>query len=160
MLFFQKPIAKSTVTPKDLPNFAVVAPGIYRGAAPTAKGLEELKKLGVAHVIDLRIERKGQDDEAATAKRLGLQRTRIRMGREAPTNAQVKEFMDIVRQAGAKPVFIHCQHGADRTGAMVGIYRAVDCGWKFDEIWKEMRRYGFKTYLSELKDSVRKRVKR
>ena len=146
--------------PKDLPNFAVVAPGIYRGAAPTAKGLAELKKLGVAHVIDLRIERKGQDEEAAAAKRLGLERTRIRMGREAPTKAQVKEFMDIIRQAKAKPVFIHCQHGADRTGAMVGIYRAVDCGWKFDDIWKEMRRYGFKTYLVELKDSVRKRVKK
>ncbi len=146
--------------PKDLPNFAVVAPGIYRGAAPTAKGLAELKKLGVAHVIDLRIERKGQDEEAAAAKRLGLERTRIRMGREAPTKAQVKEFMDIIRQAKAKPVFIHCQHGADRTGAMVGIYRAVDCGWKFDDIWKEMRRYGFKTYLAELKDSVRQRVKK
>jgi len=148
------------VDPKDLPNFAVVAPGIYRGAAPTAKGLAELKKLGVAHVIDLRIERKGQDEEAAAAKRLGLERTRIRMGREAPTKAQVKEFMDIIRQAKAKPVFIHCQHGADRTGAMVGIYRAVDCGWKFDDIWKEMRRYGFKTYLAELKDSVRQRVKK
>lgn len=146
--------------PKDLPNFAVVAPGIYRGAAPTAKGLAELKKLGVAHVIDLRIERKGQDEEAAAAKRLGLERTRIRMGREAPTKAQVKEFMDIIRQAKIKPVFIHCQHGADRTGAMVGIYRAVDCGWKFDDIWKEMRRYGFKTYLAELKDSVRQRVKK
>ncbi|MEY3600834.1 MAG: hypothetical protein RL169_77 [Armatimonadota bacterium] len=160
MLFFQKPTPTPKVDPKDLPNFAVVAPGIYRGAAPTAKGLGELKKLGVAHVIDLRIERKGQDDEAAAAKRLGLQRTRIRMGREAPTTAQVKEFMDIIRQAKTKPVFIHCQHGADRTGAMVGIYRAVDCGWKFDDIWKEMRRYGFKTYLTELKDSVRQRVKK
>ncbi len=160
MLFFQKPTQTPKVDPKDLPNFAVVAPGIYRGAAPTAKGLAELKKLGVAHVVDLRIERKGQDEEAAAAKRLGLERTRIRMGREAPTKAQVKEFMDIIRQAKAKPVFIHCQHGADRTGAMVGIYRAVDCGWKFDDIWKEMRRYGFKTYLAELKDSVRQRVKK
>ena len=160
MFFFQKPTPTPKVDPRDLPNFAVVGPGIYRGAAPTAKGLAELKKLGVAHVIDLRIERKGQDEEAAAAKRLGLERTRIRMGREAPTKSQVKEFMDIIRQAKAKPVFIHCQHGADRTGAMVGIYRAVDCGWKFDDIWKEMRRYGFKTYLAELKDSVRKRVKK
>ena len=160
MLFFQKPATEPKVNPKDLPNFAVVAPGIYRGAAPTAKGLEELKKLGVVHVIDLRIENKGQDDEAAAAKRLGLQRTRIRMGREAPTDKQVKDFMAIIRQAKTKPVFVHCQHGADRTGAMIGIYRASDCGWKFDDIWKEMRRFGFKTYLAELKDSVRKRSKK
>lgn len=160
MFLFQKPQAAPRVNPKDLPNFAVVAPGIYRGAAPTAKGLEHLKQLGVVQVIDLRIERKGQDEEAAMAKRLGLQRTRIRMGREAPTVKQVNEFMEMVRQAKTKPVFVHCQHGADRTGAMIGIYRAVDCGWKFDDIWKEMRRYGFKTYLNELKDSVRKRAKK
>jgi protein tyrosine/serine phosphatase len=160
MIFFQKAQPAPKVNPKDLPNFALVAPGIYRGAAPTTKGLEELKKLGVVHVIDLRIERKGQDDEATTAKRLGFQRTRIRMGREAPTEKQVKTFIDIIRQARTKPVFVHCQHGADRTGAMIGIYRAVDCGWKFDDIWKEMRHYGFKTYLDDLKDSVRKRVKR
>jgi hypothetical protein len=43
---------------------------------------------------------------------------------------------------------------------MIGIYRAADCGWKFDDIWKEMRRFGFKTYLAELKDSVRKRSKK
>lgn len=160
MLFFQKPAAVQKVDARHLPNFAVVAPGIYRGAAPTPDGLAQLKKMGVVHIIDLRIERKGQDEEAAAAKGLGLERTRIRMGREAPTEKQVKEFMAIIRQAKTKPVFIHCQHGADRTGAMIGIYRAVDCGWKFDDIWKEMRRYGFKTYLAELKDSVRKRVKK
>jgi hypothetical protein len=43
---------------------------------------------------------------------------------------------------------------------MIGIYRAADCGWKFDDIWKEMLRFGFKTYLAELKDSVRKRSKK
>jgi protein tyrosine/serine phosphatase len=160
VLFLQKSAAVPKVDARHLPNFAVVAPGIYRGAAPTPDGLAQLKKMGVVHVIDLRIERKGQDEEAAAAKRLGLDRTRIRMGREAPTEKQVKEFMAIIRQAKTKPVFVHCQHGADRTGAMIGIYRAVDCGWNFDDIWKEMRRYGFKTYLAELKDSVRKRVKK
>jgi len=160
VLFFQKPAAVPKVDARHLPNFAVVAPGIYRGAAPTPDGLAQLKKMGVVHVIDLRIERKGQDEEAAAAKRRGLDLTRIRMGREAPTEKQVKEFMDIIRQAKTKPVFVHCQHGADRTGAMIGIYRAVDCGWNFEDIWKEMRRYGFKTYLAELKDSVRKRVKK
>jgi protein tyrosine/serine phosphatase len=160
VLFFQKLAAVPKVDARHLPNFAVVAPGIYRGAVPTPDGLAQLKKMGVVHVIDLRIERKGQDEEAAAAKRLGLDRTRIRMGREAPTEKQVKEFMAIIRQAKTKPVFVHCQHGADRTGAMIGIYRAVDCGWTFDDIWKEMRRYGFKTYLAELKDSVRKRVKK
>ena len=32
---------------KDLPNFAAVAPGIWRGAAPTNEGFKQLKAKGV-----------------------------------------------------------------------------------------------------------------
>lgn len=153
----QKPAP--TPTPAEVPNFAVVAPGIYRGAAPTAQGLRTLKAMGVRTVIDLRIEKKGQEEEAKAAAALGLTRVRIRMGREAPTRKQVAQFLALVDAAPGAPVFIHCQHGADRTGAMVGIWRVTRQGWSFDQAWKEMRRYGFKTYLHELKGAVSSRAK-
>jgi protein tyrosine phosphatase (PTP) superfamily phosphohydrolase (DUF442 family) len=140
--------------PRDLPNFARVAPGIYRGGAPTFRGMERLKAMGVRTVIDLRIERKGQREEAAAAEALGLKRTRIPMGREAPTAKQVATFLDTLADPAGRPVFVHCQHGADRTGAMVGIWRARRQNWGWDRIWPEMRRYGFKPWLSELKGAV------
>ena len=145
---------------KNLPNFATVAPGIYRGAAPTPAGLKRLKEKGVRTVIDLRIEKKGQTEEAATAKSLGLRRVRIPMGREAPTEKQVRQFLTELKAAGSAPVFVHCQHGADRTGAMVGLWRVTQQAWTFDRAYKEMRKYGFKPFLKELKGSVEKHAKK
>jgi len=151
------PPAKSS---PDLPNFALVAPGIYRGAAPTAEGLRRLKSMGVRTIIDLRIERRGQAEEAAAAKRLGLNRLRLPMGREAPTSGQVKTFLATLADPTQRPVFVHCQHGADRTGAMVGIWRVTQQGWAFPQTWTEMRRYGFKPYLGALKGAVASRAKK
>lgn len=145
---------------KNLPNFAVVSPGILRGGAPTAEGFKQLKAQGVRTVIDLRIEKKGQAEEAATVKALGLKRVRIPMGAEAPTEKQVKEFLGLLAKSPTEPVFIHCQHGADRTGAMVGIWRVTQQGWGFAQAWAEMRKYGFKPWLKDLKGAVEKRAKK
>ena len=144
----------------DLPNFAVVVPGIYRGAAPTPAGLRRLKAMGVRTIVDLRIEKRGQAQEAATADHLGLARLRLPMGREAPTRAQVRTFLATLADPVQRPVFVHCQHGADRTGAMIGIYRVTEQGWDFARTWGEMRRFGFKPYLSELKGAVVARTAR
>lgn len=144
----------------DLPNFALVAPGIYRGAAPTPAGLRRLKAMGIATIIDLRIEKQGQEQEAAVAKQLGLMRLRLPMGREAPTSTQVRTFLTTLADPARRPVFVHCQHGADRTGAMIGIYRVTQQGWAFGRTWSEMRRFGFKTYLHELKQAVATRAAR
>ena len=146
------------MTDKDLPNFAVVAPGIYRGAAPTTEGLTKLKAQGVRTIIDLRIEKKGQAEEDAAARALGLKRIRIPLGAEAPTEKQVTQFLATLDRAKSEPVFVHCQHGADRTGAMIGIYRVSRQGWSFEMTWKEMRKYEFKTFLKALKGAVEKRV--
>jgi len=141
-----------------MPNYAVVGPGIFRGAAPTSEGLRKLKAQGIHTIIDLRIEKKGQADEEGTAKALGFKRIRIPMGREAPTEKQVALFLQTLENAAHEPVFVHCQHGADRTGAMVGIWRVTHQGWGFDQTYKEMRKYGFKPYLSELKGAVQRRA--
>ncbi len=143
---------------RDLPNFHAVGPGIYRGAAPTNAGMSQLKAMGVRTIIDLRIEKRGQADEAKAAQALGIRRLHIPLGREAPTKKQVASFLATINDPRAQPVFIHCQYGADRTGAMVGIYRVTHDRWTFDQAYAEMRKYGFKPSLSELKGAVRDRV--
>jgi protein tyrosine/serine phosphatase len=80
------------------------------------------------------------------------------MGREAPTQKQVATFLSTLKNPAKRPVFIHCQHGADRTGAMVGIYRETHDGWDFPRTYAEMRRYGFKPFLTELKNAVKERA--
>lgn len=155
-----KKFASPKTPPQDLGNFAQVNSGLYRGAAPTETGMAKLKAMGVRTIIDLRIERKGQAEEAKAAQSLGMTRVRIPLGREAPTPKQVKLFLDTVNDPQKQPVYVHCQHGADRTGAMIGIWRETHDGWGFQKTWQEMRHYGFKSYLTELKDAVESRARK
>ena len=37
----------------------------------------------------------------------------------------VVNFLRVATDPNAAPVFVHCQHGADRTGTMVAAYRMV-----------------------------------
>ena len=141
---------------QSLPNFHEVAPGITRGAAPTMAGLQKLKAMGVHTIIDLRYSPVKQ--EKAEAKRLGLTWINLPMGAEAPTAKQVSTFLATLKKAPADPVFVHCQHGADRTGCMIGIWRVTQQGWTFPQAWTEMRKYGFDPRWTHLTGAVRERV--
>lgn len=145
--------------PAGIPNFHKVDSNIYRGAAPTKQGLQELQKMGVRTIIDLRIERAKAKAEQQIANSMGFTWINLPMGKEAPTKKQVETLLATLANAGKEPVFVHCQHGADRTGCMIGIYRVQVQGWSFAKAWPEMRKYGFKPYLSELKAAVRSRAK-
>ena len=144
---------------KALPNFHPVAPGIWRGAAPTDAGLKQLKAMGVKTIIDLRISPKLVKVEGAQARALGFQWINLPMGAEPPTAAQVKTFLATLDLAPDAPVFVHCQHGADRTGCMVGIYRELRQGWDFPKTWAEMRQDGFDRRWHKLTAAVRARAK-
>jgi protein tyrosine/serine phosphatase len=142
----------------DLPNFHLVAPGVYRGAAPTPAGLRRLRAMGVRTVIDLRIAPKTVRKEKATAESLGLKFINLPMSEEPPTQSQVDTLLSTLRAAKREPVYVHCQHGADRTGCMLVIYRETEQGWNYDRTYKEMRRYGFKPYYVKLAHAVQQRA--
>jgi tyrosine-protein phosphatase SIW14 len=144
--------------PPGIPNFHNVAPGITRGAAPTPEGLKALKAMGVQTIIDLRISPPLVRREAAEAHAMGFRFINLPMGSDPPTTKQVATFLATLKDAQQHPVFVHCQHGADRTGCMVGIYRETQQGWDFTRTWTEMRRYGFNPHWSHLTDSVRRRA--
>ena len=142
----------------DLPNFHPVSPGIYRGAAPTQAGLRRLRQMGVRTVIDLRIAPRTVRKEKTEAESLGLKWINLPMSGEPPTQSQVDRLLAALKTAQREPVFVHCQHGADRTGCMLGIYRETEQGWDFDRTYHEMRQYGFKPYYLKLADAVRRRA--
>jgi protein tyrosine/serine phosphatase len=45
----------------------------------------------------------------------------------------VVKFLQIVTDPEKVPVFVHCQHGADRTGVMAASYRIIVQGWSKDQ---------------------------
>jgi tyrosine-protein phosphatase SIW14 len=150
----------AVVTPKvsehDLPNFHAVTPVLLRGAAPTPEGLEVLQKMGVKTVIDLRIAPKTVAKERAQLDKMGMHFLNLPMSGEPPTDAQIQTFMKTIADPAQQPVFVHCQHGADRTGTMIGIYREQVAGWPYDKTYKEMRKYGFNSHWTKLSATVRR----
>ncbi len=143
----------------DIPNLHLVAPGIWRGAAPGEAGLARLKAMGVKTVIDLRISPKLVRREGTEARALGLHWINLPMGADPPTPTQVSTLLSALDRAPGEPVFVHCQHGADRTGCMVGIYRVTRQGWSFPRAYAEMRRDGFDPRWGRLREAVRVRAK-
>jgi len=152
----------STNRPKEvqpLPNFHKVTDYLYRGGEPNPAGMHELKKMGVKTLIDLRAQTEAAHDEAALAKKLGMKYINMTMTAEAPTKKQVETLLATIDSAKAKnePVLVHCAHGSDRTGCMIGIWRVTRDNWAFDDTYKEMRKYYFGVKYAKLRNAVKER---
>ncbi len=147
---------------KDLPNFHQVHPYLYRGGEPSPKGMKQLSEMGVKTLIDLRAPTEAAHNEKKLAKELGMTYINLTMTAEAPTKKQVDTLLKTVDEAREKnePVLVHCAHGSDRTGCMIGIIRVTRDNWGFDDTYKEMRKYWFGTKYLKLKDAVKKRASR
>jgi hypothetical protein len=137
---------------KGLPNLHRVSPVLYRGAQPTEQGFRELEKLGVRTVLSLRA---FHADEPLPGSRLAFERISFKSGH--PEREDVLRFLAIVTDPERQPVFVHCQHGADRTGTMCAITRIVLDGWTKQAAIEEMTSggYGFHSIWPNLITYVR-----
>lgn len=122
-----------------LPNFHKVSDELYRGAQPEPAGFAELKKRGIKTVINLR----ALHSDAAAIAGTGLACEEISFKTWHPEEEDMIEFLKIVTDKARQPVFVHCQHGADRTGTTVALYRMAVQGWHVDEAIREMKEGGF-----------------
>jgi len=122
-----------------LSNFHRVSDGLYRGAQPTAEGMRQLRALGIRTVVNLR-EFHSDDDLLGDT---GLEVVDIPMGAWRAEDGDLVKFLRVVADPRRGPVFVHCQHGSDRTGTMCAVYRIAVCGWDKDEALREMTQGGF-----------------
>ena len=147
-----------------LPNFYRVTSNLYRGAQPTADGLRAAEKLGVKTVIDLRAFHSDTDEGAGT--QLALEHISFKTWH--PEDEDVIRFLKLATAKKNQPVFVHCQHGSDRTGTMIAIYRIAVQGWAKRDAIDEMTKgnFGFHpvwknliAYIEKLDiESLRKRA--
>lgn len=147
--------AREPLTPRnDIPgltNYAKVSDALYRGAQPTAEGFAALKKMGIRTVVNLRSF--NSDREQLTG--LGLQYVHIYCKAWHPEDEDVVKFLQVVSDPKNHPVFVHCQHGADRTGMMAASYRIVEQGWSVEDAAKELGRFGFHTVWTDIAKYLR-----
>ncbi|MFH1717741.1 MAG: tyrosine-protein phosphatase [Planctomycetota bacterium] len=136
-----------------LPDLHKVSDNLYRGAQPSAKGMRQLEEMGVKTVVNLRSAHSDSDELEGTA----LTYERIGLTTRGPNTEDVVRFLRIVTDDSRTPVFVHCQHGADRTGTMCAIYRIAVEGWSKEEAIEEMTKggFGFHSIWANLPECVR-----
>jgi protein tyrosine/serine phosphatase len=162
ILIFACPLKAAEQRQEDLPNFHIVHPYLYRGGEPNEAGLEKLHRLGVTTIIDLRAPSEKTEKEKAITQRLNMKYIDLPMASQAPTKSQVETFLQSVDAAKSEesthhgPVFVHCWHGSDRTGCMVGIWRVSRDGWNYAQAYSEMLKYYFSPKFTELSGAVKK----
>lgn len=151
-------VTKAVKVKEDLPNFHQVHPFLYRGGEPSKEGLKKIKEMGVKTIFDLRNPGEKKYDEQESAKELGLRYISMPMNSKAPTNKQIKRMMDEIDRAkdnSKEAVFVHCAHGSDRTGCMIGIWRVKRDGYDYDTAYQEMRKYWFTPKFTNLSGAVK-----
>ncbi|MCM3869151.1 MAG: tyrosine-protein phosphatase [Pyrinomonadaceae bacterium] len=146
---------------KELPNFHKVNDVVYRGAQPKGGGLELLRQLGIKTVVNLRANDARAKQEEVDAHLTGLQYFNLpfeRWGR--PQDEAIEQVLSIINNPANQPVFVHCQHGADRAGVVIAIYRIAHDGWTGQRATAEAKRYGLKPWQVGMKDYIQDFYKR
>ena len=122
-------------------KFGKVSPTLFRGGQPNEEGLEALKKMGIAIVVDMRSG--NRDDEKKVVKKLGMEYYHFPWHCPFPSDEALAKFLKVIEQNPGKKVFVHCRLGDDRTGMAVASYRMAEQGWSAEEAMKEMHDFGF-----------------
>lgn len=141
-------------------NFHEVVPGrLYRGATPEPKNLRKWhEKYGIKTWIDLRLpsdcgvgSRVPSDRtrlfvaQDKVCEELGIEHIRIPISDREPTDdfdiTRCLRMMDKCADDGA--VFVACQGGRHRAGAMVALYGQRFLGWDEDKVKDSLKQGGF-----------------
>jgi protein tyrosine/serine phosphatase len=146
--------ARGVPATEGIVNFAKVNDVLYRGAQPDDIGLASLQRLGVKTIINLRMPGDCWSEESAKALSHGILYTNVPFkGMGRPTDDQVKMVLALI-DSSPGPVFIHCQHGCDRTGTIVACYRMKHDQWALEKALTEANHYGLSFFERGMKKFI------
>src|SRR5947207_13267525 len=141
------PLLAQQVTKESVPgvtNFARLETTVACGGATTAAAVPELKKMGFASIINLRVPTEqgaNIDDEAAAAKDAGIKFYSIPFNTASPDPAVPEKFLQTLTTPGNEPAYIHCASG-NRAAAMWMIKRIAIDHWDADKAAAEAASLG------------------
>ena len=131
-----------------IPNLYRVSGSLYRSAQPTRDGFIDLGEgvhlvAGDAPIRTIVSLRTNHSDASLAASPSTVQLEHISVQSWHLEDEDVVRFLRIATDPVRQPVLVHCRRGADRTGAMVAIYRVVVEGWTKADAIGEMTRGGY-----------------
>jgi hypothetical protein len=154
-----------------VPNLAQVDPNIYRSGEPNEEGWHYIQQLAAGkkiHVIKLNFIGEGSD---AVAMDLGMDVVYVPIQPEgdqdvwddlastfkSPDEANVNHALTVMSGCLVHPdtdfCVVHCTHGQDRTGYLVGRFRVEHDGWSKSKAYSEMRAHNFHWELHGIADA-------
>jgi hypothetical protein len=118
-----------------------VSDGLTRGSRiDDPAGYDKLKAQGFKGIVDLTLE--GTNDAVGGAK-AGLNTLNVKiLDNSAPTEAQMKQFLDFATDPANSPAYVHCEAGKGRTGVAVASYRMAVQGWPPEVAIAEAKKLG------------------
>lgn len=122
----------------SIDNWHRVDDVLYRCGQPDDAGMRELAAHGVRTIVNLRAWHSDRDEVEGS----GLTLVEVPLGAGSLTYPELVAALRALL-AAAKPVAVHCWHGADRTGAVVAAWRVAVHGWTPAAALDEMVGGGF-----------------
>jgi len=146
-VFGNRQAAAQQVTKQTVPgvqNFAKLETTVACGGATTPEAVPEIKKMGFASIINLRLPSEAGanvEGEAAAAKAAGINFYNIPFSGQSPDPKVADQFLATVTEKSNEPAYIHCAAG-NRAGAMWMIKRLVVDHWDTDKAFTEATALG------------------
>jgi protein-tyrosine phosphatase len=121
---------------------------VWRGGQPTEAGMDYLKSIGVQRIVKLNTARLAWEKREAEKRGMTVTCFPVSFFDQTLGHPDSGRFCAICDALHSKEkVYIHCTHGQDRTGLMVGFYRTRVQSMDRAAAFREMRHHGFHTSL-------------
>jgi len=130
---------------EHVPNACQLLPNVVTGGQPSTADLEAFRNSGGGIVLDLRDPMEPRPlDEPATTERLALEYVVVPVAAGTMTDETIERIHGILREAGDRPVFIHCASGSRVGGALLP-YLMLDHGLEEEDAIGQVMRVGLRS---------------
>jgi protein-tyrosine phosphatase len=99
-------------------------------------------------VLNLRAADADAAREGVAVRQAGMNYFNIASDALRPRDANVQRCLEVISNPDNQPVFVHCHHGADRTGYVVGAYRMRQQQWGWRDAVAEFERFNSHWWLN------------
>lgn len=144
----------------DIAKILPVSDGIFRGPRPNEHMLDELKTMGVNTILNIDNDTDAIEWERKQAQIRSFNYISLPMNSFGfPRDHDVDRMLSILNDKSNHPIYLHCKHGEDRTGLVVGLYRIFHEKVSTKQAYEEMISRNFHVALVHLFSYFRYRTR-